>query len=232
MATIFEFSDILKSKIESKNSAHLYILTYHEQLQPFDEIQSIIKNKLTGSDTFENPDFLTITRDIKEEEKEYRIQSDSFKKYFDFIKYRPFVLSKKVAIIKDAHLISETLCNKLLKTFEESPEYLITILCMPHQYTLLSTIESRAIAIRLTAPQNSNPKSDEINELNLVQLSAYIKKKPDEEIKFIKNQINYILNMRPLDYNEIDKLLISLKNYEIHKNFNGPINSRLAMLMP
>lgn len=232
MATIVEFSNILKNKIDSKNSANLYVLTYHEQIHNFDEIVSVLKSKIVGNGTFENPDFLTISRDIKEEEKDYRMSSESFKKFFEFIKYRPINSSKKVVLIRDAHLISEVLCNKLLKTFEESPEYLITILCMPHQHTLISTIISRAITIRLDIPKDYSHFNDLNSELDFGQLQLLIKKNPTQEVRFIEKQINSILDRKNINYSELNDLLISLKNYDVHKDFNGPINSRLATLIP
>lgn len=231
MATINEFSNILKNKIQFKNSAHLYIVTYHDQTQSFDDIFNIFKSTIIDQKNNDHPDLLMITRDLKEEEKEYRLNSETFKKYFEFIKYRPYSLPKKIALINDAHLISDVIFNKLLKIFEESPEYLITILCMPHQYTLLPTIESRAITVRLNSKESISSAHKPETYSSLSTLNTLIKKSPNEELKFMENQINEVLNSTHNQFINSDELLKTLKNYEIHKRFNGSINSRLTTLL-
>lgn len=59
----------------------------------------------------------------------------------------PYMGNKKVYIIKDVHLMQASAMNACLKTVEEPPEYVVTILTADNVQTILPTIISRCVNI-------------------------------------------------------------------------------------
>lgn len=59
------------------------------------------------------------------------------------VKYSPIKGTKKVYIIDEVHMMTNSAFNALLKTLEEPPEYCVFILCTTEPYKLLPTILSR-----------------------------------------------------------------------------------------
>ena len=59
------------------------------------------------------------------------------------VKYGPIKGTKKVYIIDEVHMMTNSAFNALLKTLEEPPEYCVFILCTTEPYKLLPTILSR-----------------------------------------------------------------------------------------
>ncbi len=59
------------------------------------------------------------------------------------VKYGPIKGKKKVYIIDEVHMMTNSAFNALLKTLEEPPEYCVFILCTTEPYKLLPTILSR-----------------------------------------------------------------------------------------
>lgn len=63
---------------------------------------------------------------------------------------KPYRAAKRVAIIRDAHLLGQTAANALLKTLEEPPAYAIIIM-VADENTLLETIVSRCQPLRFNS---------------------------------------------------------------------------------
>lgn len=59
------------------------------------------------------------------------------------VQYPPALLKKRVYIIDEVHMLSESAFNALLKTLEEPPEHVIFILATTELYKLPSTVVSR-----------------------------------------------------------------------------------------
>ena len=59
------------------------------------------------------------------------------------VKYPPTIARKKVYIIDEVHMLTESAFNALLKTLEEPPEYVIFILATTEVHKLPATILSR-----------------------------------------------------------------------------------------
>jgi DNA polymerase III subunit delta' len=78
---------------------------------------------------------------------------------------RPHSGERVVAIIREAHAMSEIVQNALLKSIEEPPPHAVTILVthLPHQ--LLSTVRSRCQEIVVAPPPRREPAADWIVEV-------------------------------------------------------------------
>lgn len=67
---------------------------------------------------------------------------------------RPYLAERKVYIIPDADFMGAPAQNSLLKVFEEPPEYCTIILIVGNANSLLQTIRSRAMLIRISPLEN------------------------------------------------------------------------------
>ncbi len=122
----------------------------------------------------------------------------------------PTVGEKKLYYIESAHKLSQQAQNKLLKTFEEPPEYVIIFLGVSNESGLLSTIKSRAKKIYI----ESFSTSDIENELLKKHIDPYVAKVSaayalgnlTKAFEFAENESYVEL------YNQCFALLIELKN--------------------
>ena len=67
---------------------------------------------------------------------------------------KPYESEKKVYIIKDADLMTESAQNRLLKTLEEPPKYVVIILISTNSNRFLATIRSRSQIIKFNPLQH------------------------------------------------------------------------------
>ena len=135
----------LEKKWKDKTLGHFYILEGEkEELVSF--IDEFLKRVLAGGiSPVNHPDILFISKEP--EKKAYSFESD-FSDLFIFNKFSPLFLDKKIIILPDAHLLTVDISNKILRTLEDLKEGVFFFLC-PSQITLLPTIESRAIRLRI-----------------------------------------------------------------------------------
>lgn len=87
--------------------------------------------------------------------KEKDISAEQAREAMKFLGSSPYAGKKKVLIIRDAHRLTETAQNALLKTLEEPPAYAVIILVTHEIGRILPTILSRCqqIAFRLVGVQ-------------------------------------------------------------------------------
>ncbi len=71
------------------------------------------------------------------------IKIDAVRKFQEDISAKPYIASRKVGIIDDAHLMNSEAANCLLKTLEEPPENVLLFLITPSLGRILPTIRSR-----------------------------------------------------------------------------------------
>ncbi len=67
----------------------------------------------------------------------------------DDIMIRPYSSKYKIYIVPDADMMSVQAQNALLKTIEEPPEYAVIMLLTENAETLLPTIRSRCVMLKL-----------------------------------------------------------------------------------
>jgi DNA polymerase-3 subunit delta' len=64
---------------------------------------------------------------------------------------RPFEARRRVFVLESAHAMNDTAANRLLKTLEEPPDYVVLVLLSERPGELLTTIRSRCQSVRFDA---------------------------------------------------------------------------------
>lgn len=231
MACKNSIKTILAQKYQDNSLASLYLLNYNSsEINP-----EIWANEFLTqlSPIADHPDILKIYKD--EKESEYKVDSASIRYFLKFINYRPLKLKKKIIFLFEAHDISQTLANKLLKIFEELNSHFCLFLMVPDNSFMLPTVLSRAIKLQIPHENvltNSVPDFSKIK--SPYDLLALLKEAHAQngqlEKKFIEHMITRYLNectSTPDSFNKLDELLKILAVNEIFNNFN---NSKLARM--
>ncbi|MGI6488269.1 MAG: ATP-binding protein [Syntrophothermaceae bacterium] len=79
-----------------------------------------------------------------------RVSIEEIRRLEQWLAYQPYLSSRRVAIIPQAHLLSLDAANALLKTLEEPPSYAVIIL-VSDEREILPTIASRCQEIRFSS---------------------------------------------------------------------------------
>ncbi len=96
-----------------------------------------------------HPDFLMIEPDGTQ------IKNAQIEKFQEFIHIKPYDGHYKVIVIKEADKMNASSQNRILKTLEEPPTYIIVILLTTNSDTLLPTVLSRCQIIKLNGIHES-----------------------------------------------------------------------------
>lgn len=103
------------------------------------------------ADTDNHPDVITLTH-----EKPGTISVDDIRSQINQdIQIRPYSGKYKIYIIPGADMMTVQAQNALLKTIEEPPEYAILFLLTENEYSLLETIRSRCVILKLRNIKNT-----------------------------------------------------------------------------
>ena len=158
----------LLEKLAAGNSAPLYIIRPpsdgHFQLR--DWHQNFLVNllgKTTGLDSkaarerlkWGHPDLPVLAP--ASPGQNYKIEDADLAPLFSAQAHRPLELPQRLISILDAECIPERYANKMLKTLEEPRPDTSIFLLVGGQRPLLSTIESRAITLRLPSERPQTP---------------------------------------------------------------------------
>lgn len=231
---MIDIKEILIKKYQNNTLAQVYLASY----TPNDNIREWVKDLLSPLTTLEDhPDVLWVMR--SEKENNYKVDSLSIKAMLKFINYRPYKLKVRFIFISDAHLLSTIVSNKLLKVLEEMSSLYCLILFTPEGQSLLPTVESRSIKIRIKNPRPSlhllhpfppireNGKSafDVLSELRSSEDQF------QDEKKFMVSQLNLLLSGPPT-FKQCENMLVNLRLYEKSDRFNNSLLSRLSLLLP
>jgi hypothetical protein len=148
---------------------------------------------------------------IKDKQKSY--SSDEIAGIFQFLHYKSADLPRKFLVIPDASLLSEGNFNKLLKTFEEPPIPLTTLLINPNITKLLPTISSRGIKVRLPLGKLVEPELFLDPKWSFTQFSDFL---TGEKLS-IKNATSLLLNQlinSDIDLASVTRIQTQLINLE------------------
>ena len=101
-------------------------------------------------------DILLIQKDDKETGN---FKLSDFSQMFSFLNYSATRHDRKIIIIEDAHKLSIGVANKLLKTLEEPPIKSTIFLLNSNNTSLLDTVSSRGIKIRISNDLEEHTKN-------------------------------------------------------------------------
>lgn len=213
-----ELQVILKSKIMQNKMHNLYIINPSidcETTELFKWCHDIFTEIIAPKSLENHSDFLV----IKAQEKTKQYPADILDQILKFTQYRSNELDRKFIIIDQLHFLSLNQLNKLLKTFEEPPTALTTILLNPTLSSILPTIASRAIQYRVQIDKNNTSKV----ELNFqTHYSDFYQEilKNNYSIEFIYQQtLDHLqtANLKATEAHAVKELLTSFeKDYQFN----------------
>ena len=102
------------------------------------------------------------------------ISIDQIRELLNQLCTKPVLSKYKVVVFDSADLITTEAQNAMLKTLEESPEYLLIIFCVQHYSQLISTIVSRCNLIDMADDVPSDPVKQQwfISITEILNMSA------------------------------------------------------------
>lgn len=169
------------------------ILCENQKNSPCEKCKSCIE-----FDSNNNPDFFFIEPDGNS------IKIDQIRNMQKGILEKPIISSKKVYIINNAETMTKEAQNCLLKTLEEPQEYVVIILIVSDENSMLPTIKSRCIKIFFEKISDEN-------------LKTYIKEKIGD--------VHFEESMIKLSEGSIGKCIEISKKQEILKKIEDFINN-------
>ena len=121
-------------------------------------------------DSGNHPDIITVTH-----EKPGSIGVDDIRTQVNAdIQIKPYASPYKVYIIPGADLLTEQAQNALLKTIEEPPEYAVIFLLTENADTLLQTIRSRCVMLKLRNVKNTLIKKYLMEQMQVPDYQAEV----------------------------------------------------------
>ncbi|QGU00582.1 hypothetical protein SYNTR_1988 [Candidatus Syntrophocurvum alkaliphilum] len=160
----------LKKIIDSDNISHAYLFIGKSgigKMLTARAFSNIIINKDDKSAQIYlkdniHPDLLIIE---KKDNKTVVTKEQITQELESWIAVKPYRAKRKIAIIRDSHLMSLEASNALLKTLEEPPPY-ASIILIADENNLLETIISRCQAIRFNSVTEDKIEAYLTNKLN------------------------------------------------------------------
>jgi hypothetical protein len=182
----------------------------------------------------------------------YTIEHPGLEEWFRFADYAPVSWRKRFVVVFEAHRLSETVQNKLLKLLEEPHSSMVILLFRPRPLKLLKTVESRAQAftlpIEIDVPVKNNEqanksdlwttlRSDErleniaslVENKNWFDATQMLKDDPTLEEDLMRAVITYELNT-PSGLLRRAKLINALKWASTSQTFHGNSAERLCQI--
>lgn len=135
--------EILENQIKNDKLSNAYIFESKNSSYNLDKAlefsKSVFNNFGINTKLEENPDF----KIIKKDDKEKNISIKTIRLLIKDMYLRPSNGKIKIYIVKDSENLSIESSNALLKSIEESKDYIILIFTTNNAYSLLKTIRSR-----------------------------------------------------------------------------------------
>ena len=194
----------LTNCIENKNFSHSYIFSGIKGVGKYTFAKDFAKCIL------EDPmmqDYYELEPDGKS------IKVAQIRELQNVINIKPTFSEKSVYIIDDAELMTTEAQNSLLKTLEEPPEYVVIILIVHNERSVLSTVKSRCVNIKFNKLSDKDIKKYFLkNDLNFEDKNINVFKVLDGSL----NDIDFIRD----DYDELLKLTVFVTNLKKNKAIN------------
>lgn len=217
-----QIAHILFEKYQVNQLANLYLVEPDKSQKselPMEWICSFLQKIIQAggqNSLLENePDILLLQ--APRNKKQYT--KDDIEAIKSFITHKAMKLKQKFLIINSAHKLSETNANKLLKTFEEPPVPMSIFLLNETKQSLLSTIESRSIKLRLkTLSTSSDQHLEKLKSLDLEAFSQYIEKNDLSVASLVSLTLQDVLTLQK---HSMDKVQHTIKSIEQDLEFNN-----------
>ena len=188
---IYEACGVCQSCKQAENKTHPDIIT----VKPLSRKKDKQKSELSV-----DSELMKDNGDIGVDDIREQINSD--------VEILPYSGDYKIYIVNEADKLNIQAQNALLKTFEEPPKYVIIILLVENVSTLLDTIMSRAVLLRM------QPVDDNILEEYLINVLGVSKYKVNLCIAYARGNLGKAKQIATNeDYDEIlEETLRMLKN--------------------
>ncbi len=196
----------LKRSTELGKAAHAYLFSGQEKLGK-KTLAIEWASLITGQPFREHhPDFVLV------EAKDNKIQISQIRDLIWRLSLKPAVLSSKIAIIDNAHLMGIDAQHALLKTLEEPKGDSMLILITDRPESLFPTIRSRCETVKFYPVQKTEIlnylKQQNIYSEKAEEIAVLSRGRPGEAIKFALNPNR--LKERKRITEELDKISASL----------------------
>lgn len=138
------------------------------------------------SDIFKTPDYTNV--DLLNSKKSIGI--DQVREVINKSATKPSYSSYKIFLFAKADLITVEAQNALLKTLEESPNYLLIIFCVNHYSQLIDTVVSRCRLIEVLA-DNADKKNGIVDlvadyqQAGLIRFDQVIQMSPGQRLDWV-----------------------------------------------
>lgn len=169
-----------------------------------------------------HPDFMLIEPDGNQ------IKNAQIESFQEFVNIKPYDAAYKVIIIKDADKMNASSQNRILKTLEEPPAHVIVIMLTTNSESLLPTVLSRALIIKLSGVhqnivvdylkaqyETSQEEAEMIAKLSEGSIGRAIEYMTSDSFEEIKKHTEIILNS--IHGKERSKLLGELSYFTAEK---------------
>ena len=190
--------------IENKNFSHSYIFNGIKGIGKYTFAKDFAKCILEDSMM---QDYYELGPDGKS------IKVSQIRELQNVINIKPTFSKKSVYIIDDADLMTIEAQNSLLKTLEEPPEYVVIILIVHNERSILSTVKSRCVNIKFSKLSDKDIKKYLLKkDLNFEDKNINVFKVLDGSL----NNIDFIRD----DYDELLKLTVFVTNLKENRVIN------------
>jgi hypothetical protein len=228
---------VIAHKLKTDELGHFYHITPSKSTDNSEFLKSwlleILANAMSDEKKSFNHESILNHEDLliikSEEQKNYKLVD--FNDFFSFLNYNASRFNRKIIVIENAEKLGVAVSNKLLKSLEEPPVKSTIFLLNDQKISLLETVKSRAISIRvpnLANVEDSTLAFDYVNKikdgLSFDQFVVDFKGNKDLENELFTSLLNFsVRNIN--DAKLLEKIdAAAQQTFEDHEFNNAPLN--------
>lgn len=159
--------DVLIQKSKKDELGHFYILKTQKTIENKGFLKDWCLDFLKTYCELSSIESVLNHEDVLVIEKATTYKLEDFNDVFNFLNYKAGRIDRKFLIIDNAENIKPQIANKLLKTLEEPPIKCTIFLLNNNSISLLETINSRAISLRIPVQTTDLEISHLIEDISL-----------------------------------------------------------------
>lgn len=225
--------NIIKEKYDNDNIGHFFIIEPGRVCDDTAEVtnwtEKLISELLETKNIINHEDYLEVCP--SKSDSNYSL--DDFKTFFSFLSYKATKSKRKIILIKEAEKLTALINNKLLKTLEEPPVPASIFLINNKKISLLETIVSRSIKIRVPVKSSQNQltteRLSELKQLPIHKIIDKLKSNAKNE-KQILNDVLTICTKSNVPYVLIEQIQNLINEYQEDKTYHNAATHRLFEL--